>query len=268
MNQICPKCNAPLEGPGRFCSQCGHVLGATDTGSNTVALQPTQVAGPPINVQTIVQRTQQAYGSSNIQMPTSAGPSANSNQREHVFTVMDISGSMASRYDSHYSKIEAAGRANGTMAVNKAQIDPNDQIGLITFNHKAQIILPLAPLATCKRQFLMTLQSLQASGGTDQNKGLVTAEMAFDWSISDVVRRIIMLTDGQGGEPLNTAERLKAQGVVIDVIGVGDRPNHVNEKLLRKVASVIEGESRYRFIKDQQTLVAHYTQLANKTATV
>lgn len=89
----------------------------------------------------------------------------------------------------------------------------------------------------------------------------------FDWSRNDVVRRIVLLTDGHGGEPLRTAEDLKSRGVVIDVIGVGSNPSRVDEKLLRKVASVIEGETRYRFIKDQQTLVGHYTQLANKTKT-
>ncbi len=52
---------------------------------------------------------------------------------------------------------------------------------------------------------------------------------------------------------------------MIDVIGVGPDPSHVNEKLLRKVASFIDGELHYRFIKDQKTLVDHYTHLAMKT---
>ena len=82
-----------------------------------------------------------------------------------------------------------------------------------------------------------------------------------------MVRRIVLLTDGHGGHPIDTARDLKSKGVVIDVIGVGSAPSGVDEKLLRNVASVVEGEARYRFIKDQQTLVAHYTQLANKTAT-
>jgi len=66
---------------------------------------------------------------------------------------------------------------------------------------------------------------------------------------------------------LTTAEDLKARGVVIDVIGIGDQPDNVDEKLLRKVASVIDGETRYQFIKDQQTLVSQMTALGNKTST-
>jgi hypothetical protein len=89
----------------------------------------------------------------------------------------------------------------------------------------------------------------------------------FDWHRAGVVRRVVLETDGHGGNPLQTAEYMKQNGVVIDVVGIGEHPSGVDEKLLKKVASVVEGELRYRFIKDHRTLVAHYTQLANKTAT-
>ena len=59
----------------------------------------------------------------------------------------------------------------------------------------------------------------------------------------------------------------KAKGVIIDVLGIADSTDNVNTKLIKKVAPVVDGELQYRFIKDQQALVAHYTQLANKTAT-
>lgn len=55
--------------------------------------------------------------------------------------------------------------------------------------------------------------------------------------------------------------------VVIDVVGIGPAATEVNEELLREVASVVQGQARYRFIRDSRTLVAHYTQLASKTAT-
>ena len=108
---------------------------------------------------------------------------------------------------------------------------------------------------------------MSAGGGTDINEGLKTARDSFDWNRNNVVRRIILLTDGHGGQPLKTSEELKSRGVIIDVIGIGSTPEGVDEKLLRKVASVIEGEVRYRFIADSLTLTRTYTQLANKTAT-
>ncbi len=106
-----------------------------------------------------------------------------------------------------------------------------------------------------------------ADNGTDINEGFVAAVNMFDWGLKNVVWRIELLTDGKGGEPLQTAEDFKSRGGVVDVVGIGDCTANVNEKMLKKVASVIAGELRYRFIKDHQSLIAHYMQLANKTAT-
>ena len=45
-------------------------------------------------------------------------------------------------------------------------------------------------------------------------------------------------------------------------------PRMVDEKLLRRVASVVGGETRYRFIRDQKSLMAHFTtELSAKTLT-
>jgi Mg-chelatase subunit ChlD len=188
-----------------------------------------------------------------------------SGQRELLFFIIDVSGSMEISYDERFSKIEAAKRANATMLVQKAQLDADDVVGLVSFNHTATLLEPLSVLREHKTQILRTLQSLQADGGTDINLGLETARDHFHWDRSGVVRRVVLLTDGHGGNPLGTAAYLKERGVVIDVIGIGASPTAVNELMLREVASVIQGGSRYSFIKDQQTLVAHYTQLACKT---
>jgi len=194
-------------------------------------------------------------------------PDSSNSQREHTIFNNDISGSMSGPFGGGLCKLDASIRACITMVLEKAQLDPNDEIGLVSFNHNAYRLLDLSPLYSHKQQIIQIIQSLQIDGGTDTNAGLKVSREMFDWSRNDVVRRLVLLTDGHGGHPLRTAEDLKARGVVIDVIGVGDHPSNVDEKLLRNVASVIDGENRYRFIKDQQTLVKHYTQLANKTAT-
>lgn len=82
-----------------------------------------------------------------------------------------------------------------------------------------------------------------------------------------MVPRIVLLTDGQEGHPLRRAIKLKKRGGVIDVTGVGPSPDGVDEKLLRKVASVVVGETRYRFYRDHQTRVQPCTQPANNMAT-
>jgi Mg-chelatase subunit ChlD len=221
----------------------------------------------PDQVKTIVRQATAAYGDGPMAVLPGQGGSPRANQREHTVFVVDVSGSMDSEYQGGMSKLEAAKRANLSMVLNKAQIDPNDEIGLVSFESHAHRILGLCPIHSHRAQIIQAVQSLMIGGGTDINEGLKAARKSFDWGRNDVVRRIMLLTDGQGGHPLTTAEDLKSRGVVIDVIGVGENPSGVDEKLLRKVASSIEGEVRYRFIKDQQTLVAHYTRLAGKTAT-
>ena len=248
----------------------GPELGTTIIQGQTLAaqnrpnhMQPEFSRG---QVKTIVNRVKHTFG--NVSM-SAAQPSesARMNQREHTVFVIDVSASMGSHYDGRLTKLQAAIQANVTMVLNKTQIDPHDEIGIVTFNHRAHALLPIYPLNSHKREIIRALQSIGIDGGTDINEGLKAARDMFDWNRSDVVRRIVLLTDGHGGEPLRTAKDLKSRGVVIDVIGVGSDPSAVDEKLLRKVASVIEGELRYRFIKDQQTLVAHYTQLSQKTGT-
>ena len=264
----CPQCKKENPVAASFCQYCGVTLAATNVQGRTV-VAPNKGAPfpvPPIDAKTIVQRIQETFGAGQIHV-SPVQTLIDNNQREHTVFVEDVSGSMDERYDGRYDKLEAAIRAACSMVLNKAQIDPHDQIAVVTFNSSAHVLLPLLPIHSHKREILQAVQSLRPGGGTDINEGLKAAEGVFDWSRNDVVRRIILLTDGHGGYPLQTAERLKSRGVVIDVRGIGDEPADVDEKLLRAVASVIQGEIHYRFIKDQKMLVADYTQLANKTAT-
>lgn len=273
MNTACPHCHAPVPTlqpghvGGRFCPNCGKLMDPAAAQTRTVAMQPNQTGQPPLDVQTIIQRTQQAFGTGPMAPATRIAATTRPDQREQTVFIIDVSGSMDERYDARWTKLDAAKRANATMVVEKQQIDPLDEIGIVTFHRKAKTLLPLSPIQTHKRQILTALQGLRADGGTDINAGLTQAQKLFSFFRSRVVRRFVLLTDGQGGHPLRTADKLKKRGVIIDVIGVGPDPSRVDEDLLKQVASVVEGECRYRFIKDQQTLVAHYTQLAAKTAT-
>jgi Mg-chelatase subunit ChlD len=265
MSQNCPKCQAANPNGARFCQNCGATLAATVVQGRTVVAP--MVPGPNITPPPPVPMPPSPAPPCPPANPARPFPTSVANQREHIAFAVDKSTSMTEPYDSRFSKMDAAIRANSSMVLHKAQIDPYDEIGIVAFEDFAIPVLPLCPIQTRKRDILQALQSLTPGGGTDINEGLEAARDMFDWNRNDVVRRIVLLTDGHGGYPLKTATDLKSRGVVIDVIGVGDSPANVDEKLLKKVASVVQGELRYRFIKDQQTLVAHYTQLANKTAT-
>jgi len=261
MSKPCVQCQTANADQAIYCHSCGTVLAGTADGRTVVAPPAPflRQGKPPGAVCMPAPHTLSPTGWTPV-------PLVGAQQREHTILVTDTSGSMGEVYDGSHSKLEASQRAEVSLVVNKAQIDPMDEIGLARFDEMAQLVFPISPISTRRKEIIQAIQSLQAGGGTDINEGLKVARDAFDWSRSDVVRRIVLLTDGMGGHPLRTAQELKSRGVIIDVIGVGADPSSgVDEKLLRKLASVVQGELRYRFLKDQQTLVDHVTQIANKT---
>ena len=71
-------------------------------------------------------------------------------------------------------------------------------------------------------------------------------------------KRVILLTDGWSYSRVDIAVQMKNAGTIIDVVGIGGTPNDVNEELLKKIASVIDGKVRYKFIKDSASLVKYY----------
>lgn len=267
MSQNCSRCGTSNPATACFCQGCGTPLTATQVQGRTVVLPTSRGAPFAIDTETIVERARQAFGKPGLGMCHRAMQSGPSDQREDLFIVNDISNSMGQEFDPGVTKLEAAIRSSVNLILNKAQIDANDEIGLIIFNETARVLMGLHPIATHKPEMIKILQSLQPDDGTDINAGLVAARDQFNWQRQDVVRRIVVQTDGQGGDPLRTAEDLKKRGVIIDVVGVGSNPSGVKEALLRQMASVVDGQCRYRFIKDSRTLVAHYTQLAQKTCT-
>ncbi|NOG53093.1 MAG: VWA domain-containing protein [Planctomycetes bacterium] len=215
----------------------------------------------------IFERTRRAFGTEDLIPHTGMLPVIDRSQRELTFIIADVSGSMGAKFDRETTKMEASIQALTLFITNKAKLDPDDEIGVITFTNLARLLHPLSRLAEHKAKMITTIQSLKDGSGTDLATGLAAASSAFEWARNGVVRRIMMYTDGQGGDPVTIAETLKARGVVIDVVGVGSKPSNVNEPLLKRVASVIEGVVHYRFIKDHNTLDAHFTRLAGKTAT-
>ncbi len=271
MNATCPSCRTNNPPAARFCRNCGATMAATtgDQGRTKVYFTSTGSGQPPAaDTSSIVQRVRQTYGGqANVSAGSAVTSLRNLDQREHTVLVIDVSGSMAWQFDKGVTKLQAAARAGCNLVTNKAQIDADDEVGLVCFDNKARIEFEVRPLRTHKIELIRAIQSLGIEGGTDLNAGLLAAERALCAARSGIVQRIVMLTDGQGGEPLATADLLKSRGVVIDVIGVGESPSNVNEPLLKKVASCIQGELHYRFIKDHQSLIAHYTELAHKTKT-
>lgn len=264
MSGICHKCGHVFDNNGRFCSECGTVRGGAEA-------EPTRIATPTLLAQhrhpvTATSPEEFAASARGTDHPARTVPTPG-NQRECLMLAVDASGSMADPFSGGTSKLDAAVRAGANLIINKCRIDPLDEVGVVSFTDRSQLHCSPCACGAGKSDLIQALQRLTAGGGTDITAGLRGAGDALSWSGPGITRRIVLLTDGQGGEPFRAAESLKAKGAVLDIIGVGASPGEVNERLLRAIASTVAGELRYRFIKDQQSLVTHYTALANKTLT-
>jgi len=127
----------------------------------------------------------------------------------------------------------------------------------------------LCPLVSMSEAALLKAQlaCLTPDDGTDLASGLKAARDLFRKAgpnSGDRLRRVLLLTDGHGGNPKRVAQTLKTDmAVLLEVIGIGGDPTEVNEELLRQVATTDEtGFTHYWFIDDTSRLVQHYEALA------
>ena len=233
MNTKCQTCQTANPANARFCQNCGVSLGATNVQNRTVVMPtspPVSQSHPPeFDANTIIQNVRNTLRDQTIIRNTQAQNVSRPNQRELTVIVIDRSESMAEQYGKGVSKLDAAVRSGVALICSKDKIDSNDEIALVCFNSLAEVLLDLQPIVSHKRDMIQSLQSLTPDNGTDIDEGLVRASDLFGSNRSNVVRRIVLLTDGEGGEPLDTADDLKSRGVVIDVVGIGDNTNNVNE---------------------------------------
>lgn len=181
--------------------------------------------------------------------------------------VLDVSGSMGWT-DCSPSRLEASKKATEAFCRRRAALSPGDRIGIVTFNNYGRVVLPLTEI-TRLDVILARLASLRVAGGTDLAEGLKAANSLF---AQDVVvhsmlaryRRVLMLTDGHGGNALRWATHLKSAKVLIEIIGVGGDTGQVDEATCRRLATTdANGFVHYWFFRDTDGLVAHYENLAD-----
>ena len=158
-------------------------------------------------------------------------------------------------------KLDAAVRAASTAALLLSNTDPNALFGVVEFHQEARAALAPRPVGPNKTMIIHTLRSMSIAGGTDIDRGLLECERML-WGTRWTKASVLFLTDGCGGDGRSTAARLRHSGVIIDVVGIGSDPADVNEPMLREIATNVDGQPKYRFIKDSRTLVDEYTRLA------
>lgn len=266
-SQAC-RCGAMLTAPSKFCPSCGTPV-AAGTSVTLVAPAPTPTLTRPPSFVTVRTQVPPARTPSYVQSRTALARVTHTPPREDLILVLDCSPSMEEAFDGGQTKLQAAQNAACQMVCVRRKTAPSDRIGIVRFWGNADVVAPLTPVGTGGRDLLRAVQHIEYGDDTDLAEGLTEAGDLFDWDAHDTQRRIVLLTDGMGGNPVPIADRLKAKDVVIEVIGVaaGRGAHELDEPLLRRVASTVAGQLKYAFIRDLATLLATFTNIATRVAT-
>ncbi len=176
--------------------------------------------------------------------------------------IIDVSGSMLSKCGLVY-RLRAAQRAVLGMFDARIQLGFDDEVVLIAFNDQAWVALPLTRCREHRKEIWRAVNSLAAEGGTDLKAPLVRLGQ-LNLPPGACVHAVL-LSDGHGGNPIRAARALKEAGVIIETVGVGNDPSEVDEDVMKKVASVLDGRILYRFLTDPQALADYFrTEIAGR----
>jgi Mg-chelatase subunit ChlD len=175
--------------------------------------------------------------------------------------IIDRSGSMGTPCGTA-DRLRAAQDATIALLDARQAQHADDSVAVIAFNHGAELVLSFTRCHGNRLRIDKAIRSIQVDGGTDLKAALAKAQKVLPPSGRV---HIVMLTDGHGGNPVKVAEKLKQRGALIETIGVGNSPDEVDEDILKKTASVLNGTVLYRFLTEADELVTYFrTEVANR----
>ncbi len=174
--------------------------------------------------------------------------------------VLDRSGSMADAHNiAGVKKIELAKEAAYQAAV---QLNPNDYIGVVTFDEQANWVVQLQP-ATDINSLAGQIRTITSGGGTSIYAGL---SPAVDALAASKARRkhIVLLTDGisEGGDYEGLLAKMEANGITLSTVAVGA---DADTAFLQALAG--RGGGQYYYTEDGTSLAqifAHETHFASR----
>lgn len=115
----------------------------------------------------------------------------------------------------------------------------NAYLAIIAFSTIARLICPMQKVGNNKLQLIKAVQGLTPDAATSTRESLELAETQFVNAPSGYTKRLHLLTDGMhnSGDPVSIAERLKQQGVQLNMIGFGEG-DEIDADVLRQMASL------------------------------
>ncbi len=191
---------------------------------------------------------------------TSGGVSAGSPE----VLVLDVSGSMLED-DYKPTRLDGAKTAGCAFLRKLQEVRPESLAAAVSFGDRGRTVCKPLRVGDGLAHLEAKIRGLKYDGATNMASGLKLARELISKCPRSGGGRIVVLTDGhanKGGDPEPVAEKLKRQGIQLDIIGIGGSPSDVNERQLRRMASVVDNERRYWFIGNVPELVKKFEALA------
>ena len=178
--------------------------------------------------------------------------------------VIDTSYSMDAT-DYEPSRLAGAVRAASQFLKRRAESDPDAIVGVIAFCCRAKVAISSRPVKVNLPATLEALEGLSTGNATNIAAGISLARRQIREIAGARQPRVLLLTDGHstmGDDPLVVAGKIKADGIQLDIIGIGGSPDDVNEPVLKEMASIVNNERHYWFITSVGELVQKFEALA------
>jgi len=169
--------------------------------------------------------------------------------------VLDTSGSMSG------NKLREA-RQSVLRLLDRMSSD--DQVALVRYDSRAQLMQPLARVGRVRRSLSRRLGELRASGGTNIPAALRAGLGALRPTDSDRVTRLVLVSDGLDDTRALAADIARggtARGVTVSALGIG---LDFDEAYLSELARV--GRGNFGFVDDASTLARFLERELRETA--
>lgn len=207
------------------------------------------------------------YGSSAQSSPPALGTGQLCNVREGCpadVLVLDVSGSMECP-DYLPSRLAGAKQAAIRFLETRVATHPNAVAGVVAFDDDARIVAHMLSIRDHLSALRGAVNGLTCDGSTNTGAGLELARAELRAIPRGTPRRLILLTDGyatEGYDPEWVASTVKQEQIQLDIIGVGGSPDEVNEPVLKRMASIVNHQRRYWFIRSVGELIEKFEALA------
>lgn len=175
----------------------------------------------------------------------------------NLSVVVDVSGSMQG------AAIDAVRLGLQDFA---AQLDPKDNVTLITYATDAQVLFTSGPEDIDRAGFVQAVSSIRAAGGTNIHSGLrLGLETVSAAAANDRQNRVILLSDGIATEGITDSARIvnlgktyAEKGIGITTIGVGA---DFDLNLMRNLSNT--GAGNFYFLEDPGAVREVFTEEAS-----